>query len=69
MIVLASSSSAGYSPVVVHGVKYRVVRVCALLCDGRRFLKIGKVDRKEGNDDEGVHKKFLHCVRKRAIIY
>ena len=68
MIVLASSSSAGYSPVVVHGVKYRVVRVCALLCDGRRFLKIGKVDRKKENDEEGVQKKFLHCVRKKANI-
>ena len=70
MIVLASSSSAGWSPIVVHGVKYRVVRVCALLCDGRRFLKIGKVDRKkEKNDGERVQKEFLHCVRKRAIIY
>ena len=69
MIVLVSSSSAGYSPVVVHVVKYGDVRVCALLCDGRRFLKIGKVDIKKENDEEGVRKQFLHCVRKKANIY
>ncbi len=66
LIVLASSASADWSPSVVHGVKYGAVRVCALLCDGRRFLKIGKVDRKKENDTEGVQRKFLHCVRKKA---
>ena len=66
LIVLASSASADWSPSVVYSLKQRAVRVCAMLCDSRRILKIGKVVRKKENGDEREQKKFLHCERRNA---
>ena len=63
-IALASSVFADWNPSVVHDVKVRAVRVCGVLCDGRRILKIGKVVSKKENGEQRVQKKFLHCERK-----
>ncbi len=56
LVALAPSVSADCKPNVPHSLKYIVVRMCAMLCDGRRILKIGKVVRNSGNCDEKVQK-------------